>query len=246
MLRRVVAGSVAMLLAVMGTLTLVAYVRTAEARALADEELVDVLVLTTAVDAGTPVDDLGSAVRTERVPIKVRAGGAVGELDELDGLVAATDLLEGEQVVRARFVSPEAFGTAPLPDGLQSVTIRLAPERALGGLLHPGDTVGVVASFVASSGDGASSSSRLILQQVLVTGVQRPSSRTIVPGASSGETSDRSLVPEADLLVTLALDADAAQRLIFAAEHGSIWLSGQPDTAAASSPQAVTIQDLTP
>jgi pilus assembly protein CpaB len=36
-------------------------------------------------------------------------------------------------------------------------------------------------------------------------------------------------VPEGDLLVTLAVDASAVQRIVFTAEFGKLWLSAQPD-----------------
>ena len=46
----------AILLVALGTVALVTYVKTAEDRALAGEELVDVLVLDATVPAGTPVN----------------------------------------------------------------------------------------------------------------------------------------------------------------------------------------------
>jgi len=149
-MRRALGMIVAVAVAVLGTMLLVGYVRGAEDRALAGEEVVDVLVADTPIERGTPASSLSSLVRTERVPVKVRAEGAVADLTGLGDLVASTDLLPGEQLVAARFVASDQLDDsarieAP-PDALET-TVSVSPERALGGQLLPGDVVAVVASF---------------------------------------------------------------------------------------------------
>ena len=144
---------VAVALATIGTFILVRYVQGADNRALEGEETVAVLVIDSAVSSGTPAEDMSGSVRIEMVPVKVQAPGSLGsveELNDLEGLVTSVDLLPGEQVIDARFITPqtlEELDDIVVPDGLLEVTLSLSPERAVGGNLRPGDEVAVFASF---------------------------------------------------------------------------------------------------
>jgi pilus assembly protein CpaB len=232
-------------LATVGTFVLVAFVRTAEGRAVAGERLVPVLVVRERVPAGTPASALQGRIGTEKVPAKVRSEGAVGTLTVLENRVAAVDLLPGEQVTRSRFVTPDLQhrGQVGVPEGLLEVTVSLEPERAVGGVLRPGSSVAVLASFepfevsseepVRLEGrlipkDGKTpDSTHLILHKILVTNVQSETSFK----ATSKDEEGTAPAPGENLLVTLAVDGPSAERVVFAAEHGTIWLAVEPKDA---------------
>ena len=149
-MRRAIGIIAAVAVAALGTLLLVGYVRGAEDRALAGEELADVLVVDQPIAEGTPASTLTRFVRLEQVPMKVRAEGGIADLATLADLVAATDLLPGEQLVTSRFVTAESLernARIEIPSDALEVTISISPERALGGQLLPGDVVAVLASF---------------------------------------------------------------------------------------------------
>jgi pilus assembly protein CpaB len=238
-----------------GTVLLVGYVRGAESRALAGEELVGVLVVDQAISAGATAEEIGEAVRLEQVPVKVAVDGAVGDLGSVAGMVAAVDLLPGEQVSTGRFADPmelRVHAAVEPPPGTLLVTVSLSPERAVGGQLIPGDLVGVIASFdpfditfaepgqvidgeggegipiyVGSTAEGEPSglktpnSTHLILLGVTVTNVQVE--QLPVEGEDAGaDVPD--LAPTGNLLVTLAVAPPEAERVIFTAEHGFLWL----------------------
>lgn len=151
MKKRIVGFAVALLLALVGTTLLVAYVKGAEDRALAGEEVVEVYVVGRTIEKGTHADDIEGNLDTELVPRKVLVDGAVADLEDIDGLVAAVDLLPGEQLTHQRFVEPSAVRTYAraerAPAGMLEVTLSLEPERVVGGSIVPGDTVAIVASF---------------------------------------------------------------------------------------------------
>src|SRR3954468_4575541 len=149
MRRRLLAASAALALFVLGTVVLLAYVRGADARAFAGAQPVQVLVVDRLVPAGTPGNGLADFVRTDTVPAKAAVEGRVTDLTELTGLVASTDLEPGEQLLAGRFQKPgdvQAAGTVAVPEGLQEVSVLLEPQRAVGGRLAAGDTVGVYLS----------------------------------------------------------------------------------------------------
>jgi pilus assembly protein CpaB len=253
--RNVIGIIVALVLAAVGTVVLVGYVGTAEERARAGEELVEVYVVDSRIATGTAGSDIEGLVRIEEVPAKVRADGHVSNLAAIGDLVAAVDLLPGEQLLADRFVARTDVVNRPVgvivPDDAIELTVSLEPQRIIGGLLEPGDTVAVFASFepfdLYPVGDGETlieidgqelpvstedlpsqtpNTTDLLLRKVLVTAVQFDTS-------SYGNDRDRDALTEApgnNLLVTLALTPADAERLVFTAEFGLIWLGIERST----------------
>ena len=169
-MRRLLAAFAALLLLVVGTVVLLAYVNGADARALAGVKTVQVLVAAQPIPAGTSGDQLAELVRTEAVPAKTAVEGRVTDLASLSGRVATVEILPGEQLLAARFAQPDdlkAPGTVAVPAGLQEVSVLLEPQRAVGGRLAAGDTVGVVISLKDET-----AATHAVLHKVLVTQVQ--------------------------------------------------------------------------
>lgn len=247
MMRRVLGVLAAVVLAAVGTAVLVLFVRGAEARALAGQETVEVLVVKEPVAKETAAEELAAFVTTERVPAKVRAAGSVTDLDDLDGQVVAVDLVPGEQLVRTRFATPAQLAEqsqVDVPEGLQEVTISVEPQRAVGGQLRPGDVVGFYSSFdfqdereeeqIAAEENPdyrqeLSETTKVILHGLLVTNVQVEQLPQTTAGEGEDEPSGPDLAPTGNLLVTLAVDTSQAERIVFTAEHGMVWLAAQDD-----------------
>jgi pilus assembly protein CpaB len=246
MMRRVLGVVAAVILAAVGTAVLVMFVRGAETRALAGQETVEVLVVKEPVSKETTAEELAAFVTTERVPAKVRAVGSVADLDDLDGQVVAVDLVPGEQLVKTRFATPAQLAEqsqVEVPGGLQEVTISIEPQRAVGGQLRPGDTVGFYSSFdfeddreeeqIAAEENPdyrqeLSETTKVILHGLLVTNVQvEQLPQQTVSGEGTEESSGPDLAPTGNLLVTLAVDTSQAERIVFTAEHGLVWLTAQ-------------------
>ena len=247
----------ALVSATLGTLMLVLYVQGAKNRAVAGERVVEVVVVTKTIPLGASPHEVGERVRVEQVPDKVRAEDALTTLEQLadvKGQVTTAELHPGEQVLRSRFGSTGVVDGVRLaaPAGKLEVTVALDPERALGGTIAAGNTVAVLASFdpfdisaapnpqfgnekvvqvdgvVIPDGGKTPNSTHLILHKVLVTNVQ-------VETDNSSTNSDKDKkgvsVPSGKLLVTLALDGPSIERVVFAAEHGFVWLANEPKDA---------------
>lgn len=246
-MRRLLAALAALLLLVVGTVVLLAYVRGADARALAGVRTVDVLVAEQPIPEGTSGDQLADLVRTEKVPAKTAVAGRVTDLSALAGRVADVDILPGEQLLSARFVSPDSLkgpGQVDVPAGLQEVSVLLEPQRAVGGRLAAGDTVGILVSLTQQDGTPAT---HAVLHQVLVTQVQGAPS-PVDPAAQDGEdpatASSGTPAPSASLMITLAVDAAQAEAVVFGVEHGTLWLSLEPDGADTGGTEVVTPETI--
>ena len=258
MSRRVIGLAAAVILALVGTVALVSFVAGAEERALEGEELVEVYIVTESITGGTPGEDLEASVAVEEVPAKIRPINAVDNLAALRGRVASVDLQPGEQLLESRFIAVSEFADrevgVQIPDDLIEVTVALDPERTIGGLLEPGQTVAVFASFepfelsatvvqvdgqevplpsaVADAVEGATpNSTDLILRKALVTAVQEAPDQILRDSGEEGEGTNRfNTAPEDQILVTLALSPFDAERLVFTAEFGRLWMAIERET----------------
>jgi pilus assembly protein CpaB len=206
-------------LAGIGTGLLVAYVRGAEDRALKGEQPKNVLVVKDTIPRGTKVEDLAGKIATEKVPAKVVAKGALSSINSVAGQVTAVDLLPGEQLVASRFAPASQASVIGLPPGMLQVTVALDPVRALAGDVREGDTVGVLASFDDPE------TTRLMLHKVPVTRVRTDAGAQVTSNPSGD-------APTGKLMVTLALDGPNVEKVVFAAEHGRLWLSAEPKEAS--------------
>jgi pilus assembly protein CpaB len=240
-MRRLLAAFAALLLLVVGTAVLLAYVHGADARALAGVRTVDVLVAEQAIPEGTSGDQLAALVTTEKVPAKTAVAGRVTDLAALSGKVAKVDILPGEQLLSGRFVSPDSLtapGQVDVPTGLQEVSVLLEPQRAVGGRLAAGDTVGVVVSMTMQDG---TATTHAVLHKVLVTQVQgAPTPVDPAAKADPATASSGTAAPSASLMITLAVSAAQAEAVVFGIEHGTIWLSLEPDGAQTGGTDVIT------
>jgi len=233
---RLVAALLAGLLAVVGGVLLIGYVSRADERAMAGMATQTVLVVTAPLPEGATSDELARAVEPRRLPAVAVAPGSATSLEQLEDRVTTTALQPGEQLLTSRLVDPATAAAAQgvaVPPGLQKVSVELEGQRVVGGEVAAGDLVGV---FVSAKDDDFNYT-RLVLQKVLVLAVRGGA-------ASSGDDNGGDADPSSTLVVTLAVDAAGAQKVVFGAEHGSVWLSAESDDTPTSSLPVLTQKEL--
>jgi pilus assembly protein CpaB len=175
------------------------------------------------------------------VPAKTAVDGRVTDLDSLAGQVATVDLQRGEQLLASRFGSPDDLptpGTVAVPDGLQEVSILLEPQRAVGGRLAAGDTVGVFVSLTEPQ------TTHVVLHHVLVTQVQGAPAPADPASADPETASAGAAAPAASLMITLAVTAAEAEAVVFGLEHGTVWLSLEPEGADTGGTEVITPDNI--
>ena len=225
MRRRILAAVAALVLLLVGAVVLLAYVRGADARALAGARTVEVLVVVDPIPAGTAGGELADFLSVEPIPAKAAVPGRVTDLAELQGQVALVDLQPGEQLLAARFGSADDVRGPDLvdvPEGMQEVSILLEPQRAVGGRLTAGDTVGVFVSLDDIR-------THAVLHKILVTQVQ--GAPVAAPEGTDTASSGAGPAPSASLMVTLAVTAAQAEAVVFGMEHGTVWLTLENEDA---------------
>jgi pilus assembly protein CpaB len=229
-LRRLLAVAVALILAIVGVTSVVSYANRADERALGDQQPTAVLIVTQAIPRGTPSEGLGDSVSSTLVPATAAASGAVEDLEELAGLVAAVDLVPGEQLLASRFVTVEELEApqeVPVPAGLQEISFLLPMDRVLGGRIEAGDLVGVIATLdgmdvtdgSTEGTDETDTVTALLIDRLLITFVQYSDAPIAALDAAAP------VVPSGELLVTFAVDTVTAERLTFAFDQGRVRLT---------------------
>lgn len=212
--KRVTAALAATLLAVVGVVMLINYASAADDRAFNGATLDEVLQVSAPVAANTKAEDLASKVKTVKLPRSAIAEGAITDLDEVAGLATTIGFEPGEQLLESRFSKagskPTKSKTA-VPKGMQEMTLPLEFERAVGGTLKVGDTIGIVASFDPEEG---SSFTSLVLNRVLIVGLDKG---VVVKGDKTGDAQ----------MITVAVKANAVNQIAHSLDFGEVRLTRQ-------------------
>src|SRR5690606_6013027 len=104
--------------------------------ALEDQETVDVLVATEAIARGAS-GDLSSQLEVRQIPRAYVVPGALDAVNDVEGLVASSNLVAGQQVLGSSFVTADELrrsGDYVVPEeaqNLHQLTINLPNPQAL-------------------------------------------------------------------------------------------------------------------
>lgn len=227
--------AVAFLLAMSATLVVYLYMRGVEQRTTSGQ-MVAVVVSSEDIPAGTQLDELVAEglFSTVRVPEDAVVRGAVVDIKELHGRETSAPILAGEQISTTRLQGSEQLpgGNLGIPQGYQALTLPLDSPRIAGGAIQPGDHVTLYGTFtnVASSKGNSPAATVTLVPDVEVLDV----TTTEVTGETSQTTE----------MVTLALKARDAQKVVFAQEQGAVWMTLLPPNEKGSNSGTTTAAEL--
>ncbi|WP_328525495.1 Flp pilus assembly protein CpaB [Kribbella sp. NBC_00359] len=236
MKRRVLTIVLAVALAVLGTAAVLVYVDRADARAVAGQQAVTVLVVGKAIPSGTSAADAKASLNKETLPASSVSSDAVTDITPAqESLVTSSDLSPGQLLLKSMLVTPaQATGGLAIPEGKVAVTITLCSPEAVAGNVKAGSDVAVFGTVVAGSTGDVSAQPNCTGQHkqqgggkaVAKTAVVIPKVRVIAIGpATSGAPQDdaktsnssfsQGAAAQNDLtLVTFAANQIDAERLI--------------------------------
>lgn len=220
--RRTLIIIIAVALAALAAFANYAYLSSAQDRAYDNAERVKVFVVKKDVERGVTGDTALSqeSVRSSQIPKEFRPNTAVVDINSIRGKVAIAKLAPGQVVVDSMFVDPavaQVTAAQRIPAGRVTVTVSVDSVSGVGGNLLPNDKVNLLVL------DGDTTAERVLYQnvEILFIGTQA--------APQPGETQAASPVPVTSGLITFSVPADAASRIIFAAQQkGGIYLSLVP------------------
>jgi pilus assembly protein CpaB len=234
MKRRVLTISLALVLAIAGSGVVLAYVKGANARAVAGLKAVTVLVAQKEIPAGTSA---GAAwqdglLRGETLPAQSVPTEAVGSITaDLDSLVMSSEIMPGQVLLRPMLVrAAQASGGLAIPAGMVAVTIPLCLPQAVAGYVQAGSQVAIFDTVSSQSMAPQQSCSQLgQVRQAQPSGQTRivlPKVQVLaMSGGTSGSGTGAGNQTQGSVLVTLAVDQADAERVIQVAETGLPYLA---------------------
>lgn len=250
MKRRLALVAVALVLALVGTVAVRAYVGGADARAASGLDPVQTYVAQATIPAGTPLKDAVAKglAKAEPLPQKTVPTGAIRAVSTaLGNQVAIGSIPAGSLLLTGAFGTQQArSGALPLPTGTVAVSVSLGDPQRVGSFVQAGSEIAIFDTYNTipgigadghpaagdqntASGDGLSMGAtkehvtRLLLARVPVVAVGAVvAGTTAAPSSSSSGSSQSS---SGSVLVTVALRQHDAEKLILASQTGSLYLA---------------------
>jgi len=171
--------------------------------------------------------------------------GYVSDPEVVLGKVTRTIVLKGEQISINRIGSVDGKNKPgfidTIPPGMRAVAIGVTEEKAVAGLLTPGDRVDIVATFKESRGQGEITRVETVLQNVELLALAQgtldplpslnaegtPVTTDSAEGSLGARPTDSNPEPTART-ATLALTPEDVQKLLAAKADGELTLVARP------------------
>jgi pilus assembly protein CpaB len=213
--RRTLLLVAALVIAALGTTGVFLYVNGVDERAQADYDLVEVLVATAPINAGTSVEeaaDAGAFDLRQYLRKSVEGLPALSDTAAIEGQVALVPIAAGEPILESQFGEANQTGALPIPEEKMAVSVELSDPARVAGFAVPGSRVAI---FLTTSSDAGADSTRLLLNdiEVIATG-----ETTIAPADAANQPTED--LPTA--LLTLAVNQAEAQKIVYGSQHGQM------------------------
>jgi pilus assembly protein CpaB len=245
MKRRVLTIVLAVALAVLGSGAVLVYVNRADARAVAGQQPVTVLVVGKAIPSGTTAGEAKSSLHKETLPASSVSSDAVTDITPAQAaLVTSADLKPGQLLLNSMLVSAtQTTGRLTIPDGKIAVTITLCSPEAVAGNVQAGSDVAVFGTVVVGANGDVSGqpnctgqhkqqlgkgvgNTRVVIPKARVIAIGPASSGTQDPKAGNGALSQTAASTQNDpILVTFAASQVDAERLILLSQTALPYLA---------------------
>jgi pilus assembly protein CpaB len=264
--RRVLAVTVAILLAVVATIAVLAYARAANKRAVQGIQAETVYVAKTVIPAGTRVSN--AQLTTERYPVGSLPPNPVISLNGQGAKLINSTLQQGQILMQSNLVTSAQYtGTnssaLAIPPHEMAVTVQVCLSADVGGYIQPGAWVSLFNTWplngsltftctshqLSGSGGGSGrAETQLVLTHVKVLAVQAASPSTGQTGVTAGlaaadpNSASSTVTGAGQVLVTIAVTELQAKWLILVDRTGDptfgLLASGYipPDTGPAIGP----------
>jgi pilus assembly protein CpaB len=230
--------ALAVLLAVLGTGLVLAYVHKANTRALEGMHAVTVIVAQKAMPSGTPagVALQDGTLGSQKLPASAVPADAVRSITRAnENLVSSTPLQPGQLLLHPMLVTAtHATAGIAIPPDTVAVTVQLCVQEAVGGYVTAGSIVALFDTYPIGGGGNIEETcegthqvqsnsalrTRIVLTHAEVLSVGAAPTHSVASGISSLSNS----VAQGTELVTLAVSQDDADRLIQVVRIGMPYL----------------------
>ncbi len=162
--------------------------------------------------------------------------------------MALGPIYPGQQIIGQQFGDPGSEETLTIPDDKLAVSVELTDPARVAGFVNPGSWVAIFASADPEiyKPDGSTQKlpqyTRILLPKVQVIGVGDTSVSARTTTEDGKETTEQ--IPRT--ILTIAVDQDQAERVIYAARNGDLSFALRTDNSKATNKPGVTANDIMP
>jgi pilus assembly protein CpaB len=223
--RRTLLLIAALVVAALGTTGVFLYLNGVDERASADYKLVNILVATAPIAAGTTAQqasDLGAIDTREYLAKSVEGLPALGDISGIATKVALAPIVAGEPILTTQFGDLADTSALPIPDGKLAVSIQLGDPARVAGFVGPGSDVAILLTTADTSGTNAGQeSTRVLLPSVQV--IAAGATTVVATTVGEGQAAQTEELPKA--ILTLAVDQSEAQKIVYGSQHGQMYFA---------------------
>lgn len=240
--RRRILVIAAAIVAALGAVLVFLYVRGADNRAQGQYKTTEVLVAKAQINAGETIEQATQAGKIDKKPVVTNALVAGYQVDTtaLTGEVAQVTIYPGEQIIASKFGKTTAPVSAlQIPSGKMAISVNLTDPARVAGFVQPGSTVSIF--MQGSDPKKGQPFSQLLLPDVTVIGV---GSTTPVATTTTDTSGNQTTEQLPRTLLTLAVDQDQAQKVLFASTNGALAFALLPDGTTAKPQPPTTFDNL--
>lgn len=208
-----------LILAAVATLGAALYIARLKSSITEGQKLVNVVVANKPIGAGTSVAEAyaNGSIVVSKVPKQYVADGALKSNIGYGDRVLSADFAKGEQLTENKLKKTDESGLAyKVPEGMVAISISIDEVTGVGGKLQPGDRVDAIAAL--SPGPGNKDMTKIMLQNIEVLATS-DSGTGEKGGLTKGQSSG-----VGKKTITLSVSPADAEKLVFAADKGHIWL----------------------
>jgi pilus assembly protein CpaB len=223
MTRRILAITIAIVLAALGTAGGLFLVLTAESRA---QDRISNPITVAIAAVRIPIGTSGATIRAEemvrlvKMPRDSVPDDTMPEVSvELDKLVVTSNIAPGQLLLKAHFAEKSTVTSGlPLPDGKMAVTVETGAPEQVAGYVQPGSHVTIFLTYTVVEPNGTRTNierTRVLLPRVEVLAVGTH---------QQARTNTNAATRASSLLLTVAVTQIEAERLIEGLSHGTLYL----------------------
>ncbi|NLT53679.1 MAG: Flp pilus assembly protein CpaB [Actinomycetales bacterium] len=220
--RRTILLITSVLLAGLGTVMVYLYAQRADERATRDQTLVRVLFATGPIPEGTSAEQAAEQGLLEARPFPQRyvPRTAVQDVKVLGTKVSLTKIAADQPILLGQFGAPsEVSMPVDIPPGKMAVAVELSDPARVVGLVGPSSMVTV---FATVNDERRGEVTQVLLPKVQVLRVGQSVPAGSRPAGTRAGSNDEEVARQ---ILTLAVDASEAQKVIFAQKRGQLWLA---------------------
>jgi pilus assembly protein CpaB len=246
MTRRIIGVLLAIVLAIIGTGAVLLYVRTASNTVAAGQKAVHILVAKARIPAGTTGERIRSQGLVEDVvmPAASVPDDALSQVPgDLDKLVVTADVQARQILLRGMFgQATRLSGGLDIPEGMVAVSVAINISQQVGGFVRPGSQIAVFDTFKAdtsgrvssgNTGTGGNRATRVLLPRVEVIAVGTFGSDGVTANQvqQNGDQTSTAKSTGGQIVVTVAVTQNDAERLIHATQTGQLYFALLTDSS---------------